>query len=415
MEHNIVFVDDEINVLEALRWVFRDEPYNTFTFNHPSELLKNMEKEDFTVVVADQVMPEIEGIELLQMVKQRKPSTVCIIMTAQPELKIVINAMNQGNIYKFISKPWDIMELKATIKNAIEHYELKAELKQLWQITNAQNTQLAALNQRLKEKVGEQTEEIKQSEKERRELEAQLIQSQKMEAMGTLARGIAHDFNNILCGIVGYTEIASLLAKEEPQIKGVLSKVMEACERARSLISQIHSFSSQTTHEDEPIMIGPVIEEVIKLLRASLPRGIEIIEDISAQKETIKADPTKIHQILMNLCTNSIHAMGEKGGVLKVSLDSVNLDTEKAYSRFKIQPGRYVKLCVQDTGCGMTTDIIKRIFDPYFTTKEKGQGTGLGLSVVHGIVKDYKGAILVDSEPEKYTIFDVFLPVIDHS
>jgi len=415
MTHNIVFVDDEINVLESLKWVFKDEPYNTFTFNHPLDLLKNMEEEDFTVVVADQIMPEIEGIELLQMVKEKRPSTVCIIMTAQPDLKIVINAMNQGNIYKFISKPWDIMEFKATIKNAIQYYELKSEIKQLWQITNTQNAQLPALNQNLKEKVGEQTEEIKQSEKERRELEAQLIQSQKMEAMGTLARGIAHDFNNILCGIVGYTEIASLLAKEEPQIKGVLNKVMEACERARSLINQIHSFSSQKTHEDEPIMIGPVIEEVIKLLRASLPRGIEITENISAKKETIKADPTKIHQILMNLCTNSIHAMGEKGGVLKVSLDPVNLDTKEAFSHFKIKPGRYLKLCVEDTGCGMTGDTIKRIFDPYFTTKEKGQGTGLGLSVVQGIVKDYKGAILVDSEPQNYTVFDVYLPIMNSS
>jgi signal transduction histidine kinase len=127
----------------------------------------------------------------------------------------------------------------------------------------------------------------------------------------------------------------------------------------------------------------------------------------------IKADPTKIHQILMNLCTNSIHAMGKKGGVLKVSLDPVDLDTKEAFSRFKIKPGRYLKLCVEDTGCGMSRDTIKKIFDPYFTTKEKGEGTGLGLSVVHGIVKDYKGAILVDSEPLKYAVFDVYLPIMN--
>jgi len=410
MSYKIAFVDDEANVLEALQWVFKDEPYNTFTFQHPLEVLKKIEEEEFAVVIADQLMPEIEGIKFLQLVKEKRPSTVCMIMTAQPDINIAINAMNQGNIFRFVSKPWDIMELKAAVKNAIDQYELKSEIRRLWQITKNQNEQLLVLNQKLKEKVSEQTEEIKQTEKERRNLEVQLIQSQKMEAIGTLAGGIAHDFNNILSGIVGYTEIASLLVNKDPQVKGILNKVLKACERAKSLIDQILSFSRQKKQEEEPIQIGPIIEEVIKLLKASLPPGIKIIEDISGKTEVINADPTRIHQILMNLCTNSTHAMKEKGGVLKVSLAPVELDANEACAYHNLTSGSYLKLSVSDTGHGISQSTMKRIFDPYFTTKEKGEGTGLGLSVVHGIVKNYKGAIIVDSEPGKYTRFDVYLP-----
>ena len=410
MSYKIAFVDDEANVLESLKWVFKDEPYNTFTFQHPLEVLEKIDDEEFAVVLADQLMPEIEGIKFLQLVKEKKPSTVCMIMTAQPDIKIAINAMNQGNIFRFVSKPWDIMELKTAVKNAIDQYELKSEIRRLWQITKKQNDQLLILNQKLKEKVDKQTEEIKQTEKERRDLEVQLIQSQKMEAIGTLAGGIAHDFNNILSGIVGYTEIASLLVNKDPQVKGILNKVLKACERAKSLIDQILSFSRQKKQEEEPIQIGPIIEEVIKLLKASLPPGIKIIEDISGKTEVINADPTRIHQILMNLCTNSTHAMKEKGGVLKVSLAPVELDANEACAYHNLTSGSYLKLSVSDTGHGISQSTMKRIFDPYFTTKEKGEGTGLGLSVVHGIVKNYKGAIIVDSEPGKYTRFDVYLP-----
>jgi len=410
MSYKIAFVDDEANVLESLKWVFKDEPYNTFTFQHPLEVLEKIDDEEFAVVLADQLMPEIEGIKFLQLVKEKKPSTVCMIMTAQPDIKIAINAMNQGNIFRFVSKPWDIMELKTAVKNAIDQYELKSEIRRLWQITKKQNDQLLILNQKLKEKVDKQTEEIKQTEKERRDLEVQLIQSQKMEAIGTLAGGIAHDFNNILAGIVGYTEIASLLVNKDPQVKGILKKVLKACERAKSLIDQILSFSRQKKQEEEPIQIGPVIEEVLKLLKASLPSGIKIIEDVSGKTEVINADPTRIHQILMNLCTNSTHAMKETGGVLKVSLAPVELDINDACVFHNLTPGSYLKLSVSDTGHGMSQSTMKRIFDPYFTTKEKGEGTGLGLSVVHGIVKNYKGAIIVDSEPGKYTRFDVYLP-----
>ncbi len=412
MNQNIAFVDDEPNVLESLKWVFKDEPYNTFTFQSPLEVLERIKKDEFAVVVADQVMPEIEGIKFLQMVKERWPSTVCIIMTAHADLQMAINAVNQGNIFRFVFKPWDIMEMKTAVKNAIDLYELKAEVRRLWQITKSQNRQLLDLNQKLKMKVNEQVREIQNTEEERRKLEIQLIQSQKMKALGTLAGGVAHDFNNILSGIMGYTEVASLLVNGDTQVKGILDKVLEAGERAKDLIRQILSFSKQAEEKQSPMKINPVIEEVIKLLKASLPPNIEIHEDIDGESHLLEADPTRIHQILMNLCTNSAYAMRKKGGALKVSLVNVELDHKGAAIHHNLKPGNYLKLSVTDTGHGMNQGTMERIFDPYFTTKEKGKGTGLGLAVVHGIVENYHGAIIVESEPDKGAAFHVYLPCI---
>ena len=244
-----------------------------------------------------------------------------------------------------------------------------------------------------------------------------MIQSQKMEAMGTLASGIAHDFNNILAGIVGYSEVAILLAEGNPQIKGIINKVLEACERAKGLIDQILSFSRVRIREkeEEPVNIGPIIQEVTKLLRASIPKNIEITEIINDNSGLTKADPTKIHQIIMNLCTNSIHAMKENGGSLKIELSHIDLDANEALFYNNIAPGSYLRLSISDTGHGMPDNIKKRIFDPYFTTKEKGEGTGLGLAVVHGIIKNYKGTISVESKSGKGTTFDVFFPDIKNT
>ena len=182
MKRKIAFVDDEPNVLESLKWVFKDEPYLTYTFQSPFDVLEKIKTHEFAVVVADQVMPEIEGINLLKLVKEIRPSTICIIMTAHADLQIAISAVNQGNIFRFVFKPWDIMEIKTAVKNAIDFYELKSEISGLWKVTKNQNRQLLELNRKLKMKVHEQNQEIQQTEVVRRELEAQLIHSQKMEA-----------------------------------------------------------------------------------------------------------------------------------------------------------------------------------------------------------------------------------------
>ncbi|MFH1350835.1 MAG: CHASE2 domain-containing protein [Pseudomonadota bacterium] len=253
------------------------------------------------------------------------------------------------------------------------------------------------------------TERVTTEERER-QLQIQLIQAQKMEAMGTLAGGIAHDFNNILSAIIGYTELAYLEIPQENKAKRQLMEVLKGGERAKNLVNQILTFSRQTEHEKRPIEIGSVIKEALKLIRSTLPTTIEIRTDIRTPG-AVEADPTQIHQIIMNLCTNAYHAMREQGGVLRVLLEDVDIASEDQFP--DLAPGRYVRLSVIDTGAGMRPEIVRKIFDPYFTTKSKGEGTGLGLAVVHGIVKSQGGAITVHSEPGKGARFEIFFPRID--
>ena len=244
-------------------------------------------------------------------------------------------------------------------------------------------------------------------------LETRLQQAQKMEAIGTLAGGIAHDFNNILSSILGYTELASLEVPEGTKVKQDLMEVLKAGHRAKGLVKQILSFSRQAEEERMPVQIGPIVKEALKLLRASLPSTIEIRQNIKSDTGVVEADPTQVHQVLMNLCTNAGHAMHEEGGILQISLTSVDMDAYAVTKYPDMNPGPYLRLTVSDTGQSMTPEVMKRIFDPYFTTKEKEVGTGLGLSVVHGIVKSYGGTITVYSEPGKGTSFHVYLPMIE--
>jgi PAS domain S-box-containing protein len=251
----------------------------------------------------------------------------------------------------------------------------------------------------------------KNEEKKRIKLEEQLLQSQKMEAIGTLAGGIAHDFNNILAAILGYTEMAREDLPPESSIAPDLDEVLKAGNRAKELVKQILAFSRQSEQELRPIQIHLFVKEALKLLRSSIPSTIEIHQDIDPQCGTVLSDATQIHQITMNLCTNANHAMRETGGVLAVSMRSIQIEEDDhKIKSFELTPGSYVELAVSDSGVGMDKKTTAKIFNPYFTTKKKGEGTGLGLSVVHGIVKSFGGHITVYSEPGKGATFRLYLP-----
>ncbi len=254
---------------------------------------------------------------------------------------------------------------------------------------------------------------VKGSQAEKARLEAQLRQAQKMEAIGTLAGGISHDFNNILAAIMGYTELVLLNQPEGTRVHHYLDEILNAGERAKNLVSQILAFSRQSESERKPIQLRPIVKESLKLLRASLPATIEIRQDIGTDEAIVLADPTQIHQIIMNLCTNAAQAMRENGGILEVSLHQVQADQDLCAAHPDLRPGPYVALTVGDTGCGMTPEVLDRIFEPYFTTKEKGEGTGLGLAVVHGMVTGYGGVISVKSEPALGSVFKIYLPAVE--
>ncbi|MCP4717165.1 MAG: response regulator [Deltaproteobacteria bacterium] len=246
------------------------------------------------------------------------------------------------------------------------------------------------------------------------QMQAQLQQSQKMEAIGTLAGGIAHDFNNILGIIMGYTEISFESLAEGVPAKNNLKEVLTAASRAKDLINHILDFSRQSDPTIRPVSIKPVINETIKFLRSTLPTTIEINQHIQADPDTVMSDPTQIHQVMMNLCTNAKHAMTANGGVLNISLTEEDHAASETSFHADLRPGKYLKLAVSDNGCGMDPAVMEKIFNPFFTTKEQGQGTGLGLSAVHGIVKRCGGNITVESEPGKGTAFFVYLPLAEN-
>lgn len=246
-------------------------------------------------------------------------------------------------------------------------------------------------------------------------LEDRLRQVRKMEAIGTLAGGIAHDFNNILASMLGYAEMASLDLADEDKAKGMLKKVLMGGERAKDLVKQILMFNRQQDQERIPVKISHILAEAFKLLKATLPSTIEIRQNVAGYTGIVEADPTRIHQIIINLCTNAAHAMREDGGVLAVSVANVALDSGFVAGHPGVDVGPYAEITVSDTGHGMAPELIERIFDPYFTTKEKGVGTGIGLAVVHGIIKSHGGAITVESKPGKGSSFHVYLPVIQEA
>ncbi len=246
-----------------------------------------------------------------------------------------------------------------------------------------------------------------------KKMEQQMTQTQKMQAIGTLAGGIAHDFNNILSAMMGYTEISLLEMAPESKAYQRLHNVLQAGNRARDLVHQILTFSRETYQESKPVPISAIVKEAMKLLRASIPASIEFIQDIDADAGNVLADSTRIHQVIMNLCTNASHSMLARGGTLEVRLENFQIDESLAGDYLNLDAGSYVCLTVSDTGHGMDPETLKQIFDPYFSTKEPGEGTGLGLSVVHGIVSGLGGSIKVYSEQGTGTTFNVILPRIE--
>lgn len=245
---------------------------------------------------------------------------------------------------------------------------------------------------------------------ERKQLEAQLFRAQKMEAIGTLAGGIAHDFNNILTVILGYSQLSINEVVKGSDLHRNLNQAIKAGIRARDLVDQILAISRHVETGAQPVMISSMVKEVLKFLKASTPANIELRHNITTEY-MITADPTKLHQVMMNLCTNAVQAMEDTDGVLEVDLSELYLDPATAATQFPgLAPGPFVEMIVSDTGPGMTPEVMDRVFEPYFTTKKEGQGTGLGLAVVHGIVEAHGGSVKVSSQPGKGTTFQVLLP-----
>ncbi len=315
---------------------------------------------------------------------------------------------------KHLSKPLkDLQEnMYSLSKGDFHRSDLVGEKTEIQDIINTFNSLILSLQQR-DEEILKKTDALTTEMSERKKMENELFQAHKMEAVGTLAGGIAHDFNNILAVILGYAEIIKDDLDDGTHTKKDIDRILIAANRAKELVKQILTFSRKGQETNEPLQPTPVIEEALKLIHASMPTTIEIQEKIDQNCGTILANQTHLHQILVNLCTNALHAMEDEKGVLTVELNKVYLKNYDIRLGVDVSEGEFVELNVGDTGCGMNTKTIEHIFDPFFTTKDVGKGTGMGLAMVHGIVQACGGFIKVNSEPDKGSMFQVYFPIID--
>lgn len=424
----ILTIDDNLDNLVTVKALLKQAipDCDVITASSGEEGLHKAIIEKPDTILLDIHMPGMDGFETCWELKQiRETAHIPVIMVTaiRTDSPSRVRALDLG-ADAFLTKPIEECELAAQVKAMLRIKQaedlLRNEKEDLEKLVAQRVNELRITNAQLliemeERRLAQRELEIKSSAienalAEKKKLEKQLIQSQKMEAVGALAAGIAHDFNNILSPIIGFSELLKEdLPDDSPMIE-FAREIFNAADRARALVKQILTFSRQMDQEVRPIKIQSIIIEVINLSHSVIPRTITIVDEIDKTCKPILADPTQLHQMIMNMVTNAFHAMEATGGTLKIRLGPVNIDKTVHRGR-AMTPGEYNCLTIEDTGTGIPKAILSNIFDPYFTTKTVEKGTGLGLSVAHGTVKNADGEIFVESQEGEGTIFDIYLPV----
>ncbi|AGF77859.1 histidine kinase/response regulator receiver domain-containing protein [Desulfocapsa sulfexigens DSM 10523] len=381
----VLTIEDDLLILKTIVSYLKSLGYNVLQAADGLEGLEIFRRGHPDIVLTDIGLPKINGMEVLSTIREESPDIPVIIVSGMGTLGDAIKALRLG-ARDYVTKPiTDMVLIKYAIERALEHSSLVQENRK-YQFF-------------LEEEVRKKT--------------AELYQAQKLEAIGTLAGGIAHDFNNILAAIMGYTELALFKTEKESELADNLRHVLKASNRAKDLVLQILTFSRRTEIDRHPIQASLIVKEALKMLEATLPATVQLRQHIRAKETMILCDPTEIHQVITNLCTNAFHALINEQGDITVALDEETFPENDLEGSQTTAAGKYLRLTVSDTGRGMNLETQNNIFDPFFTTKEKGQGTGLGLAVVHGIVTDCNGCIKVKSELDKGTTVTVLFPVIE--
>jgi len=357
------------------------------------------------IVMIDINMPNMDGFTLIKQVQSELLRVQIVVFTGRKDSDAPIMALRLG-VSDYLQKPLDMEELALALKRAIERSSILRRLDEykeyLEQLVEERTNELLLANEQLRNEI-----------EENKRLENQVRRSQKLDAVGVLAGGIAHDFNNILQAVIGYSELAMDDIAKGSEAEACISMVLSAAKRASELVRHILTFSRRHETCRVPVLAKPIVKETMQLTRASLPSFITIKQNLNAADAVIMADPVQLHQVLINLCTNAGQAMEESGGTLEVVLRTVNVGEDLIEPMPDLKPGRYVLFEIKDTGCGIEADIIDRVFEPFFTTREVEMGTGLGLAVVHGIVSGAGGDICVDSSPGVGTTFYVYWPLVE--
>ncbi len=404
----ILIAEDDFTSRVMLLAVLKKWKFNPIATENGAEAWNVMQRADAPkLVLLNGNMPEMDGLEVTRRVRGMSAAEppYIIILTARGEKYNIVQGLEAG-ANDYVAKPYDHDELRARLEVGRRMVELQSALA-------LRTRELQEAEKRCRSIVENTAEGVIRSTPEGRCTTVNPVFN-KMEAMGTLAGGLAHDFNNILASIIGYTELAMLRGvPEESQAGNCLEQVLKASHRARELIKQILMFTGQSDVEKRPVQVTPIIKETVKLLRAAIPTNIAILRKISATSDVVLADPIQIHLALMNLCANAAHAMREEGGVLTIMMTDMDADDHSEPLTAPRNNGRCLALSVSDTGHGIEPEHMDKIFDPFFTTKVSGEGTGMGLSVVYGIVKDLNGDITVQSERNKGSIFSISLPMCD--
>jgi CheY-like chemotaxis protein len=423
----LIVVDDNAQNRYMAEVLFSGHGYQVESVANGVEALEKARTDPPDLIVSDILMPVMDGFALCREWKQddRLRSIPFIFYTAtytDPEDEKFGLSLGAD---LFIVKPVAPENLVAAVENLLSEFRESSPASRT-KPGPAEDVYLKQYNQALVHKLEDKLDQLETAnqalenearerqltEEKMRRLENQLIQSQKMEAIGTLASGIAHDFNNILLAIMGYAEIALINTRAGQSSEKHIQEALKACERAKEMVHQILTFGRETEIDRKPVQVKTVVKEVLKLLRASLPATIEIRQNLTSES-LILANPTQVYQVVMNLGNNAAQAMPDGSGTIDVNLVDMELDEVFVSSRHGLTAGRYQMLEVADNGSGMTAGQLKRIFEPYYTTKPRGQGTGLGLSVVHGIVKNTGGVISAYSEPGRGSTFKVFFPIFE--
>lgn len=388
----VLFVDDEEHILKSLRRLFRKEGYEILAYSDPLRAVEVIREKEIDVIVSDQRMPGMSGAELLEEAHEANPDAVRIMLTGYTDLASAEDAINKGQVWRFLVKPWNDEDLRVTVRQAVNLVEMRRAQKRMVAQIRAQNAELARLNEQLEKRA-------ESSERKLENLREKIADTDKLASLGLMAGGVAHELNNPLGGILTMTQLILEELPEDSPIRDDLREIEEATLHCRDIVSNLLNFARQGREPKfEQLQILEVINMSARLVRHHFKnKDINLEVEAPDDLPLLWGDASKLRQVFVNLITNASQAM-PGGGTIKV----------KAYVT---DDRRNIAIEVIDRGVGIPADKLDNIFDPFYTTKEEGQGTGLGLSVSYGIIKEHRGEITVESEEGKGSRFTVYLPI----